>query len=119
MNKYKIPVVVDLPGVGENLQDRLELSVLYSLKQDHVIYKGCTFDDTVQVDPCLQAWSTDGHTNLYSAGAAVWATVGKSAASVPYNDIWNMFIAGPFTGYFPGYGNGSLIRILTLKLNTT
>lgn len=67
LGKFNISVVSDLPGVGENLQDRVEMTVVWKLKQNHTLLQGCLFGDTF-ADPCLKEWSEDGHTNVYSSG---------------------------------------------------
>lgn len=57
----------NLTGVGANLQDRIEMTIVWKLKQNHTILNGCLFGDTFD-DPCLKTWAEDGHTNVYSAG---------------------------------------------------
>lgn len=52
--KFKIPVRVDLPGVGTNLQDRYEVGVVSECKDDFAIENGCTFGKGN--DPCLAEW---------------------------------------------------------------
>lgn len=55
LQKFKIPVLVDLPGVGANLQDNQEIGVIANAAQDFVnIAPTCTFG--APGDPCLAAW---------------------------------------------------------------
>ncbi|KAG8682825.1 hypothetical protein FRC08_014701 [Ceratobasidium sp. 394] len=100
--KYNIPTVANLPGVGANLQDRIEMTIVWRLKQNHTLLNGCLFGDTF-ADPCLKEWAEGGHKNVYSSGPAVWAHAYKSSASLPYLDVWSMWGPGAFKGYFPGY----------------
>ena len=50
------------------MQDRVEMSLVWELKQNHVIFKDCKFGDDPSTDPCLNEWINGGHSNLYSAG---------------------------------------------------
>jgi choline dehydrogenase len=67
LTKFNIPTVANLPGVGANLQDRIEMTIVWKLKQNHTILNGCLFGDTL-ADPCLKTWSEQGHNNVYSSG---------------------------------------------------
>ena len=42
LRRHKIPVRVDLPGVGANLQDRYEASVVLRMKKDFSSFQGAT-----------------------------------------------------------------------------
>ncbi|KAG8868630.1 hypothetical protein FRB97_002139, partial [Tulasnella sp. 331] len=99
-----INTVANLPGVGQNLMDRIELSVVWTTNQSYVLENGCIFGYTEATDPCLKAWDTDGHTNLYSSGPAIYAHSYQSNTSLPYRDMWSMGGPGSFTGYRPGWG---------------
>ncbi len=39
--RFGIPVVLDLPGVGENLQDRYEVGVVTQMRADFALLQGC------------------------------------------------------------------------------
>jgi len=43
LEKFNIPVVTDLPGVGRNLQDRYEVSVISEFARDFALLEGATF----------------------------------------------------------------------------
>ncbi|KAG8960361.1 hypothetical protein FRC03_006600 [Tulasnella sp. 419] len=103
LGHFGIPSVVSLPGVGINLQDRLEMTTVWKLKQDHVIYKGCTFGSDPATDPCLKTWQEQGRNNLYSAGPAIWAHSYKSDPSLKALDVWSMWGPGTFRGYKRGW----------------
>ncbi|KAF7290538.1 Choline dehydrogenase [Mycena indigotica] len=102
LQQHNIAVVKDLPGVGANLQDRIEMTVVWEMKKNHTLFNGCTFKDSVSQDPCLDQWSKT-HDNIYSAGPAVWAHAYRSNQSLPYLDIWSMWGPGAFKGYYKGY----------------
>ncbi|KAJ7603958.1 hypothetical protein DFH06DRAFT_1349796 [Mycena polygramma] len=101
--EHNISVVQDLPGVGANMQDRIEMTVVWEVKQNYTLFQGCTFGDTLGADPCLKEWANGGHENVYSSGPAVWAHVYKSDPSLEYLDVWSMWGPGSFRGYFKGY----------------
>ncbi|KAJ6610435.1 hypothetical protein B0H10DRAFT_2060795 [Mycena sp. CBHHK59/15] len=101
--EHNISVVKDLPGVGANLQDRIEMTVVWELKKNYTLFEGCKFGDSMAADPCLEEWATGGHSNLYSSGPAVWAHVYKSNEALEYLDVWSMWGPGAFHGYFKGY----------------
>ncbi|KAJ7147501.1 choline dehydrogenase [Mycena crocata] len=103
LKEHNISVVKDLPGVGANLQDRIEMTVVWKLKQTYTLFADCTFQDSMAADPCLKEWANGGHDNLYSSGPAVWAHAYKSNAALPYLDVWSMWGPGAFRGYFKGY----------------
>ncbi|KAF8170651.1 hypothetical protein K438DRAFT_1982527 [Mycena galopus ATCC 62051] len=103
LSSFSIPVVKDAPGVGANLQDRIEMTVVWELKENYTLFQGCTFQDSPSTDPCLKEWIQGGHENVYSSGPAVWAHVYKSNESLPYLDVWSMWGPGAFRGYFKGY----------------
>ncbi|KAJ7799744.1 hypothetical protein B0H14DRAFT_3491304 [Mycena olivaceomarginata] len=100
---HSIPLVKDAPGVGTNLQDRIEMTVIWELKKNYTLFDGCTFQDSEATDPCLKEWAQGGHENVYSSGPAVWAHVYKSDPALEYLDVWSMWGPGAFRGYFKGY----------------
>ncbi|RCI09384.1 hypothetical protein L249_3729 [Ophiocordyceps polyrhachis-furcata BCC 54312] len=106
LERFGIPVIVDLPGVGVNLQDRYEVSVTSSSPQSFFLTKHCTFL-TKTPDPCLIRWQnglTDAGKGAYTSAGLAFAVLKKS--SVAQSDVPDLFIAGAlanFTGYFLGY----------------
>ncbi|RDA88600.1 hypothetical protein CP532_5876 [Ophiocordyceps camponoti-leonardi (nom. inval.)] len=106
LQRWGIPVIVDLPGVGVNLQDRYEISVTSSSPQPFFLTKHCTFL-TKTPDPCLTQWQnglTDTAKGAYTSAGLAFAVLKKS--SVAQSDVPDLFIAGAlanFTGYFLGY----------------
>jgi choline dehydrogenase len=103
LTEFGIPTVAAVPGVGQNLMDRVEISVIYDTKADWVLFDNCTFGDTVQEDPCLAQWSTNGHHGLYEAGPGLWSTIHQSNSSLPYQDMWTHWAPAWFQGYVHGY----------------
>lgn len=100
-----IPVRVDLPGVGENLQDRYEVGVVTRLHQDLKLLQGATVRppaDNETPDPFFVQWQQQGK-GLYTTNGAVLAVIQRSAPERPDPDLFMFALAGKFYGYFPGY----------------
>lgn len=53
LEKFQIPVVVDLPGVGTNLQDRYETGTAAEADSDFALTAACTFNKPGVPDPCM------------------------------------------------------------------
>jgi choline dehydrogenase len=125
--RHGIKVVLDLPGVGENLQDRYEISVNAQLKTPLNLYKECTPTDPTR-DPCLQAWATGqglgGVFPFYGPYANNATYIGRIEKSDPNRKLPDLFLAGlasPFNGYVPGFTRvpfGQTWTWLILKAHT-
>ena len=109
LHKFGIDVVSDLPGVGENLQDRYELAVNVTLNEDIPLYTGCR-PDLGAGDPCLAAWFTGEWQGVgpnfygpYANNAAYTSRVIKSKDSAPLPDLFLVGQATSFHGFFPGF----------------
>ncbi|KAK5049088.1 hypothetical protein LTR84_005511 [Exophiala bonariae] len=110
LSKFKIPVVVDLPGVGTNLQDRYETTVVGDSNTDFAITKYCTFLRTPD-DPCLKQWQTKPGPFLkgtYATNGISIAIVKKSSVAEGDPDLLISGAPAFFTGYHPGYAAESL-----------
>ncbi|RAL03458.1 GMC family oxidoreductase [Aspergillus ibericus CBS 121593] len=106
LTTHDIPVLIDLPGVGTNLQDHYEINVQGHTPSNFSVLTDCTFTDTA--DPCLTRWE---HPSLLTHDRGVYASPGfattmfyQSTASADTN--YDVFLFGApinFRGYFPGY----------------
>ena len=109
LEKHNIPVLVDLPGVGTNLQDRYETSLAATVDSDFDLIKDCKFDKT-HPDPCLEQWQNNPiFKGVYGSNGLSLGIVKRS--SVASTSDADLFIAGApalFTGYYPGYSDVSL-----------
>ncbi len=102
--RFGIPVRVDLPGVGQNLQDRYEVGVVNRLKSDIALLKGATFEAPARggtPDPLFAQWLKGS--GVYTTNGAIMSVITRSAASRPEPDLFLFGLAGLFKGYFPGY----------------
>lgn len=116
-----INVVVDSPGVGQNLQDRYEITVNVSLKDELELYARCQLGQPN--DPCIVAWQTGQWQGadfpFYGPYAINFNYAFRVAKSDPSRKLPDLFIAGQasaFDGFFPGY---SQISPATLGHNWT
>ena len=123
LQKFQIPVLVDLPGVGTNMQDRYEVTVVGQATSDFALLKGCTLLQT-DPDPCLEQWKNDpDFKGAYGSNGLAFGQVKKSSTADSDPDL---FIAGApanFRGYFPGYSSAAFADIrhwswITLKAHT-
>jgi choline dehydrogenase len=110
LESFDIPVLVDLPGVGTNLQDRYEATVVGKTATDFVITSKCTFMRT-DSDPCLEDWETGLgpiSKRVYATNGIALAAVIKSSVAENEPDLLISGAPAKFTGYFPGYAYDSL-----------
>jgi choline dehydrogenase len=98
LTDHDIPVRVELPGVGMNLQDRYEVAVVNRMRDDWELFKDVKFDTS---DPQYQQW-TKKREGIYATNGAVLTMFNRSrGAELP--DLFCMALLAQFKGYFPGY----------------
>jgi choline dehydrogenase len=105
LERFGIPVRVDLPGVGRNLQDRYEVAVVSRMKHDFSLLKGATFSAPgpgEKPDPHYRNWMLD-KSGPYAANGAVFAVLKKSSRAEVDPDLFIFSGVGDFRGYRPGY----------------
>ncbi|KAI1131683.1 choline dehydrogenase mitochondrial precursor [Nemania abortiva] len=111
LEKFKIPVLVDLPGVGKNLQDRLEVSVNANYPSNFTRILQCTYLGT-EDDPCWAQYVNPNNTgaakgtyasNQVFAGA-FWTS---SYSDDGEQDLWIGGFPALFTGFYPGYSSNA------------
>lgn len=100
-----IDVVVDLPGVGQNLQDRYEVGVVSEMDSDFALFDGCTFEPP-PVGECgdraFMEWE-EKRKGVYTTNGAVVGIVKRSVPSLPDPDLFIFGLPSNFKGYFSGY----------------
>ena len=100
LEKHGIPVRVDLPGVGSNVQDRYEVSVVYRMNfKEWWCLKDAKF---APGDPQYEAWKTKGD-GVYTTNGVVSSVFLRSFPERPLPDLFCFALIGPFRGYYPGY----------------
>ncbi len=104
LERWNIPVRVELPGVGANLQDRYEVGVIYSMDDDFALLRPCTFAppaEGAEPDPCFADW-LEGE-GVYTTNGVVLAVIRKSHKDVDAPDLIVFGVPSWFEGYYPGY----------------
>jgi choline dehydrogenase len=106
LEQLGIPVIVDLPGVGENLQDRYEVGVVTEFPNAFELLKGATFQPPVPgdpEDPFFKTWLTGK--GLYASNGTLIGVVKRSSRGMKEPDLYIFGLPGFFQGYEPGYSN--------------
>lgn len=97
---FGIPVRVDLPGVGENLQDRYEIGVIYEMASEFTISKEAIYSDNPDYDKILAQW-LETRTGVYTTNGAALAFMKRSTPEKENPDLYVFGFASHFEGYFP------------------
>ena len=100
LERHGIPVRVELPGVGKNLQDRYEVGVVNRMNfEEWNIFKGAQFNTS---DPQYRQWDKCRN-GPYISNGAVLSMFKRSAPERPVPDLFCVAFLGRFQGYFPTY----------------
>ena len=99
LQRHGIPVRVDLPGVGRNLQDRYEVAVTHRMRRPWKVLDGARF---VRNDPLWRRWQ-ESRSGMYASNGAALAIACRSAPGAPEPDIFCMALLARFEGYFNGF----------------
>jgi choline dehydrogenase len=132
LERHQIPVKIDLPGVGKNLQDRYEVGIVYKMKEDLASLANAKFQADEQSDPAYREWKEatpderrNGKGFLYSSNGVVIAVLKRSSIAKQANQSPDLFIFGlpsDFRGYEQGYTKNITIKNhftwLVLKAHT-
>ena len=119
LEKFQIPVRVDLPGVGTNLQDRYEIGIISEVRKDFVLLKGLALGEPRPgrpPDPALEEWRAK-KTGLYAGNAVIVGVLKKSRPDLPAPDLFIFAVPGYFKGYYKGYSEDRANPDLTTKHN--
>lgn len=116
-----IPCQVDLPGVGQNLQDRYEVAVIHQMRENFKLLEPLTLDLN-NPDPELHKWFKQKR-GAYTTNGAVFGVFMRSDPSLSEPDLFLFALPGTFRGYQIGYSKLALKEknVLTwaiLKANT-
>jgi choline dehydrogenase len=111
LESHNIDVLLDLPGVGTNLQDRYEIPLIGKADTDFSLTKQCTFQ-TSQPDQCLDNYNKPGllGRGVYGTSGAAFSVLKKSSTNGdrPEPDLFMSGWPANFVGYFPGYSSFAL-----------
>jgi choline dehydrogenase-like flavoprotein len=98
LERHGIKVRVELPGVGKNLQDRYEVSVVNRMKNDWQVLAGAKFS---KGDRQYQEWAKQKK-GVYTTNGGVLSVI-KTSKQGQLPDLFCLGLLGNFKGYFPGY----------------
>ena len=103
LKKYSIETIENLPGVGQNQQDRNELPFVVKLKSNASLNGktplNCTFGQTPD-DPCLIDYQNNPKTSFYSSNLILQGAIRSTEPIVKkFPDTSFIFLATRFTGF--------------------
>jgi len=116
--RHGIQVRAALPGVGRNLQDRYEFSVVNRMNfPAWKVLRGATYNAG---DRLFAQWQRGR--GVYASNGGVLALVHKSQKA-EFPDLFCMALLAPFRGYYPGYsaelpGHLNCLTWVVLKAHT-
>jgi choline dehydrogenase len=114
-----VDVVAGAPGVGKNLQDRYEASVVAEFDDPIGVVAPCALG--AAVDPCLDAWNAGR--GVYKTSGFLATALLRSASDAPLADLQVFATPSDARGYFPGYSRAATtdprrLSWLVLKAHT-
>ncbi|KAI0218346.1 hypothetical protein L0F63_006075, partial [Massospora cicadina] len=101
LTEHGIPVVSHVPGVGRNMMDHYEISIVNKYPRDFELTKNCKFTPTDD-DPCYQEYLIK-RTGPYTSNGILSGQLRKSSSRLTEPDLFVMDGLVDFHGYFRGY----------------
>jgi choline dehydrogenase len=106
LRQHGIEVIADRPGVGANLQDRYEVTVVNRMKEPFTMLEGARIrpprPGDEPEDPHFQEWLRGE--GIYTTNGAVLSIIRKSKpVDKREPDIFLFALVTNFRGYYPGY----------------
>jgi choline dehydrogenase len=106
LRNFGIKPLVQLPGVGKNLQDRYEVGVVSKMHAPFALLKGASFaaplGDALP-DAAYADWERGK--GVYTTNGAAIAVTRRSSAEKVDPDLFIFGLPSYFKGYYPGYSN--------------
>ena len=106
--RHGIATRLDLPGVGENLQDRNELSVVTEFEQALDIAKSCTFGKSP--DPCMAEYRSPSLHRTYASNGVVAGIKRRYSKGSAHPEVFVFGSPVRFDGYRPGFHTRAVER---------
>jgi choline dehydrogenase len=114
--RHNIPVRIDRPGVGRNLQDRYEVGVVARASAPFRLLKDAGFKmrerpGDPDPDAAFTAWRESGG-GIYATNGAVLGIVMRSSTRRPGDppDLYLFGVPGEFRGYEIGYSKSVALK---------
>lgn len=108
LEQHQLPVLLDLPGVGQNLQDRYEISVVTEWDKDFTIAKDCTFGEAG--DPCLAEYNNSPANRTYASNGLIAGIKKRYSQGSDHPELFVFGSPGRFEGYVPGFARKGLMN---------
>ena len=108
IRKLGVRCISDLPGVGQNLQDRYEVAIIHQMREDFGLLKNVTLD-VMNPDPDLQKWLAN-RKGAYTTNGAVLGVFLRSDPMLSEPDLFVFALPGNFRGYKKGYSKEALTK---------
>src|SRR5262245_24542599 len=100
LERHGIPVRVELPGVGRNLQDRYEIGVVSRMTEaPWTVLDGARF---ARGDWQYREWA-NRRRGVYASNGAILGISARSAPERALPDLYCFGLLTKFDGYYPGY----------------
>jgi choline dehydrogenase len=103
-----IETVVAAPGVGANLQDRYEASVVSDLDAPIALIADCDLGGDPDGDACLAAWRAGE--GVYRTNGFLASALLRSRPEEPLADLQVFAFPADARGYYPGYARDAVTR---------
>lgn len=102
--RHEIPVVAEVEGVGKNLQDRYEITIVTEMAHDFSVLDEARLlpPEPGVADPAFDEWRREG-TGPYATNGVVGAFIKKSRPDLEVPDLFLFGLVGDFRGYYDGY----------------
>ncbi|KAL7622686.1 hypothetical protein AAE478_006364 [Parahypoxylon ruwenzoriense] len=104
LKKHRIPVVVDLPGVGKNLRDHYEIPVIQEFPKNFTFWDSCVAPEGGP-SPCLTEWEKTGTGPWSTLGFFQFVLYTSSVAPRGERDLIFYGAADGILGHLPPYVN--------------
>ncbi|KTR06526.1 hypothetical protein NS184_08955 [Curtobacterium luteum] len=106
LRTHDVPVVVDSPGVGGNLQDRYEMTVVTEYERPFSVLDGKTYGQPG--DPGLTEWRSGDPNALYRSNGILVGIKRKVPHGSGHPELFVFGAPSNFTGYRPGFAEDGL-----------
>jgi len=106
LREVGIETKVELPGVGKNLQDRYEVTVVTEMPSEFDLLNGCSFGD--KGDQCLTKYDKNPTKEVYGTNGVIAGIIKKSSLAKFDPDLFIFGLPGYFKGYYKGWSTDSL-----------
>ena len=104
LERFGIPVRLELAGVGLNLQDRYEVGVVSRMTRSFSLLRGDRFRPPgpgEKPDPAFLEWQSGK--GIYATNGALVGIIRRSRRELQAPDLFVFGLPARFEGYYPGY----------------